>query len=110
MSETLSNGVSEQNQGQKKVKNNGESKAFKVKGKPKSYYVKRALGDYCKAMAEFEVVRKLGYINDAQFKKLQDGVAANIEEMTAELYDYLSEKEKDKLGYSAEVEDILANI
>lgn len=30
--------------------------------------------------------------------------------MTAELYDYLSEKEKDKLGYSAEVEDILANI
>lgn len=62
MSETLSNGVSEQNQEQKKVKNNGESKAFKVKGKPKSYYVKRALGDYCKAMAEFEVVRKLGYI------------------------------------------------
>ena len=99
MNETLSNGVSEQNQEQKKVKNNGESKAFKVKGKPKSYYVKRALGDYCKAMAEFEVVRKLGYINDAQFKKLQDGVAAN-----------LSEKEKDKLGYSAEVEDILANL
>lgn len=110
MNETLKNGVSEQNQEQKKVTNNGESKTFKVKGKPKAYYVKRALDDYCKAMAEFEVVRKLGYINDVQFKQLQEGVAINIEKMAAELYDYLSEKEKEKLGYNTEIQDILANL